>query len=711
MRSLFKGARDPKSRTRYPVLWVAATLAVVLTSGVACGTKRPSPVRRESGLSVLLITFDTLRADALGSYGNTHAQTPWMDRLAANGVLFANAHAHNVVTLPSHANILSGRYPFDHGVRDNSGFRFPPTIETLATILKARGYRTGAFVSAFPLDSRFGLNRGFDIYEDSFVEAEPQQPFFMTERSGTSTVALAQRWLASQGSHPSFCWVHLYEPHFPYRPAEPFSSRTSRPYDGEVSTADAAMRPLVEPILTAGNDARTLVVLTSDHGESLGEHGEATHGIFAYEASLRVPLIVYQPRLLQPGIVTTPARHIDVLPTVLDALSIALPAGLPGKSLLPAIAGSGASDEVTYFEALSSTFNRGTAPLFGVLKERSKYIQLPIPELYDVGADPHEAVNLASRHPERLRELDRLVTSFRAAARDAKRIDEDADTHARLKALGYVAGATSGKARYTEGDDPKRLVDLDNQLQEVTGLYLDGDLPRALERCRDLVRRRPSMTMALLYLAHLERESGHLDAGIEALRKAVAASPTDPQARALLGAYLTQGGRAADAIDALEPMATQPNADLQVVVSYALAQAKLGRHDTAANALAAARERDSSNAMLLVELGTVHLMANDRDAARKAFEGALAINENVARAHSSLGALDADAGRRDAAFAHWRRAVEIDRRELEKLLTLGILQQRANRSEAARPYLEFFAATASPSQYASQLEMVRQWLR
>src|SRR5207302_2705634 len=205
-----------------------------------------------------------------------------------------------------------GRHPTDHGARDNPGFRFPATIDTLATVLKARGYRTGAFVSAYPLDSRFGLDRGFDAYDDSFVDAQPRPAFLEQERRGAETVARAKRWLdAGAKDQPYFAWVHLYEPHFPYAPPEPFASRyKAAPYLGEVSAADAALAPLVSPILDQGANGRTLVVVTGDHGESLGEHGEMTHGLFAYEATLHVPLIVYEPRLLKPRVVDEPARHV-----------------------------------------------------------------------------------------------------------------------------------------------------------------------------------------------------------------------------------------------------------------------------------------------------------------------------------------------------------------------------------------------------------------
>ncbi|MFI5184997.1 MAG: sulfatase, partial [Vicinamibacteria bacterium] len=269
----------------FALLATAACALVVVLFGILY-----PPIRRDPGLSVLLVTIDTLRADALGCYGRKGAETPWIDRLAEGGVRFEEAHAHNVVTLPSHANLLSGRYPLEHGVRDNTGFRFPATQPTLATLLKAGGWQTGAFVSAFPLDSRFGLDRGFDVYDDRLGGTETTTAFLVPERKGTKTVAAARGWLEKVRGQRFFAFVHLYEPHFPYVPPEPFASRfRSEPYHGEVAAADAALEPLLEPILAAGPAARTLVVLTSDHGESLGEHGEDTHGVFAYEATLRVP--------------------------------------------------------------------------------------------------------------------------------------------------------------------------------------------------------------------------------------------------------------------------------------------------------------------------------------------------------------------------------------------------------------------------------------
>ncbi|MGH9328982.1 MAG: sulfatase-like hydrolase/transferase, partial [Vicinamibacterales bacterium] len=661
----------------------------MLTLG-GCQRAGPQDVDRQGPTSVLLITIDTLRADAVG-----RGRTPSIDRLAASGVRFDDARAHNVVTLPSHANILAGRHPQDHGVRDNSGYRFPPDRPTLATLLKDRGYSTGAFVSAFPLDSRFGLDRGFDVYEDSFVDARPGTAFMFQERRGGDTVALARQWMAAQGADPFFCWVHLYEPHFPYSPT----------YADDVAAADAALAPLVEPLVADGARGSMLVVLTSDHGESLGEHGEATHGIFGYDASLKVPLIFYHPRRWKPRVLAGPARHVDILPTLLEALSLPAPHGLPGRSLMKVMSGAAETDSaVTYFEALSGALNRGWAPLHGVVSHRMKYIDLPIPELYDLFSDPGEAHNLAGEQPVRVKELRALLKTFRAEGSQAARSAEAAGTRERLRSLGYAAaGSSPVKERSTEDDDPKRLIQLDAMLQEVESLYFAGDLDRAAARCRELIRRRPGMVISLMHLAQIERDRGDLSAAIEAMRSATALTPGDGETAALLGTYLTEAGRPRDAIVVLEPHARQDGADVQVLTAYSLALARRGRSADALAALGRAREPDPASARRLVETGTVRLIAGDRDGARRDFEAALATNPESARAHSSLGVLAAEDRHLSQAIEHWREAVRLDPREYRTVLGMGAALARAGRTVEARAYFDFLASSAPPPEYAREI--------
>jgi tetratricopeptide (TPR) repeat protein len=628
-----------------------------------------------------------------------------MDRLAAGGVRFDRARAHNVITLPSHANILSGRLPSQHGVRDNAGFRFPADQPTLATILKARGYRTGSFVSAFPLDSRFGLDRDFDVYDDSFADARAGRAFLVQERRGVETVALARRWIDTRSMQPYFCWVHLFEPHYPY----------SQTYADDVAAADEALGPLLEPILAAGGSSPTIVVLTSDHGESLGEHGEATHGIFAYESTLRVPLVLYHPRVWKPQVIAEGGRHIDILPTVLGALSVPAPLGLPGTHLAsqpaqpPTSAQSAKS--VAYFEALSGTLNRGWAPLRGVIRDELKYIDLPVRELYDLRANPAESRNLASERPDVVKELSALLGTFASETATGRTPPSD-ETQARLRSLGYVtSGGGTIKNRYTEADDPKALIALDKALNEVTALYLAGDLARAAARCRELVRRRPTMTLSRIYLAQIERERGNLAGAINALRPAAASNPDDVETMSLLAASLTEAGRAREAVALLEPLVKRDAPDLQILTAYGLSLARLGRIDEALAVLDRARAQDPSNARLLVETGTVRMIANDRAGARKDFEAALARNPELARAHSSLGVIAADERNLPQAIEHWGRAVRLDPREYRTVLGVGSALVRAGRTVEARAYFDFLAASSPPPEYAREIDRARVALR
>jgi arylsulfatase A-like enzyme len=427
----------------------------------ACG--RPAPERRDPAQNVLLITIDTLRADAVGAYGNRTVSTPWIDRLAAGGVRFDQAHASTVVTLPSHANILSGVYPFRHGVRENAGFRFPATADTLATLLHARGYRTGAFVSAFPARRPLRPDARLRRLRRSLRQGRTNVAFRVPERPAAATITAALAWMRQGGSAgasqpsaaaPWFAWVHLYEPHFPYAPPEPYASRyRGAPYFGEVAATDAALASLLQPALDGPADADTLVVLTADHGESLGEHGEMTHGLFAYEGTLRVPLVLFQRGAFTPHVVAAPVRHVDILPTILDAVGAPLPSAIDGRSLLALASGAAAEPTATYFESLSASLNRGWAPLYGVSRDSLKYIDLPIPELYDLAADPAESRDLAASRPNDVRELQRLLAALRADDRGLR-----LRANGRRRASSCGASATCRARRRARSTTPRPTI-------------------------------------------------------------------------------------------------------------------------------------------------------------------------------------------------------------------------------------------------------------
>jgi len=660
---------------------------------------------------VLLVTIDTLRCDALGAYGNHQGTSPHLDRLAREGVLFRRAHAHNVVTLASHSNILSGRLPFEHGVRGNAGFRFPVHVSTLATVLKAHGFGTGAFVSGFPLDSRFGLDRGFDVYDDDFGQAESAFSFELPERAATETVAAAVRFVTRHRDEPFFCWVHLYDPHVPYHPPEPFATRfAAAPYLGEVAATDAALAPLLGSLAETARP--TLLVLTADHGEGLGDHGETTHGLFAYEETLHIPLILHAPGLLQPRVVEQAVAHVDLLPTVLDVLGLDRPEGLSGRSLLPLAAGRTARPVPTYFEALSGSLERGWAPLHGVIQDGHKYVDLPIPELYDLRDDPEEAENLAGAQAAEVSRLSAALRTFRA--RDpgpTARRQEDAATRARLEALGYVATAAAPKATYGPEDDPKRLVELDRLLQRVIALHRAGHLLEAEQLCRELVRRRPEMTISWQQLAMLERRLGRLAEAVTAARQSFDRRPDDEGAAVLLAGYLSEAGQPEQAVAVLAPFFAAKDASLDVLVTTSAAQARLGRFDQAREGFERALRLDPTNAMAHVQLATLLLGQGQLTEARRCLQTAVAIDDRLALAHHTLGLVALATGDRVEAEQRFRRAVELSPREADPLLQLGILLARDGRQSEARPYLERFLESAPRPLYDVQVAQVRAWLK
>lgn len=453
---------------------------VALLIGVSCTSPAPEQIREPAG-DIILVTIDTWRFDAAGFAGNAHVKTPFLDSLAARGIVFTNAHAHNVVTLPSHANILTGLNPFQHGVRENAGFVLDDSHTTVAERLRDAGYTTAAFVAAYPLDARFGLKQGFDLYDDNYGKGRAALDFKIQERPASAVLEPAAAWWRSMEGRKRFLWVHLYDPHAPYAPPESFANeyRDNR-YLGEVAAVDAALRHHVGPLISDG----TTVIVTSDHGEALGEHGELTHGLFAYEATLKVPLVVVAPGVV-PHREAEFARHIDIVPTILERAGLPIPPALPGQSLLRVL-----ERRDTYFESLSASLNRGWAPLTGIIQGGSKYIDLPVPELYDLSSDPREQNNLLDQRRREVAAARRTLAAMNIAPPVKRTIS--AEEAAQLRSLGYVAGTASGTSITVE-DDPKNLVGIDRKMHEVIDRYQRNDLPTALRLAREIVSERPRM--------------------------------------------------------------------------------------------------------------------------------------------------------------------------------------------------------------------------
>lgn len=664
---------------------------------------------RSPDQNVLVVTIDTLRADALGSYGG-RAATPGLDALAADGIQYDFAHAHAVITLPSHVSIFSGLNPATHGVRDNSGYRVPPDTITLATLLKSRGFATGAFIGGFPLDSQFGLDVGFDVYDDRVHEVRGATTFAESERPAEEVVASALEWIARRGPEPWYAWVHVYDPHAPNTPPGRFAADyADDPYAGEVAYTDQALGPLFDRVRALSNRP-TLVIVTSDHGEGLGDHGEATHGIFAYEAMLRVPLIVAQyaqghptagPRPRRPRRSALAVQHIDILPTALDALQLPGPAGLPGRSLFTLTADV-ARVRARYFEALAPSLNRGWAPLTGVLVDREKYIELPLPELYDLARDPAEVDNLADTRSARRDALRNRLREFGPTA-PGRRVAESAETFERLRALGYTSGSAPPKKTYTEDDDPKRLIALDQEMMRAVALFNAGQLREAADIYRGIIDRRPDMGLAYLHLSFLDWEMGRRAEAIGTLRQALARGITSAEAQWKLGMYLSEVGALDQALPLLEEAADRPDAGVDALNALGIAYARSGQTARALAVFERILTVDVRNVMALQNIGSAHLAAGNVGAARAAFVRAIDVNPDWAAAYTGLGAAELQSGRPDAAISAWTRAVTLNPQDFDALFNLATQLTAAGRFEAARPYLVRFVQSAPRDVYGADI--------
>lgn len=649
---------------------------------------------------IILITIDTTRADALGYTGNTRVKTPFIDALADRGIVFTNAHAHNVVTLPSHVNILTGLFAYQHGVHDNAGFVLDPSHLTVATRLRRAGYTTGAFVGAFALDSRFGLNQGFDTYDDNYGKGQATVDFVEQERRASAVLDAATKWWQEREGKKRFLWVHLYDPHAPYLPPEPFlSTYRNNEYLGEIAYVDDALAKAIGPILAANPDA--LVVLTSDHGESLGEHGEQTHGLFAYESTLKIPLIVARggnAHRVEPAYV----RHVDIVPTILDAAGVAVPKELPGQSLLRSVAPAD-----SYFESLSASLNRGWAPLTGIIHRGVKYIDLPIAELYDLPHDPREATNLIDERRRDAGESKALLQPMQAELSVANRTIAPEEV-ARLRSLGYVAGSAAAPAHYTAADDPKSLTGLDDKMHRAIDAFERNDPRRGLALAREVVQERPAMVAGREILAFMLRQNDLVPEAIEQLKIIIRDPGASVDDRVQLALLYCETAQPDAAVGLLAGMAAAKNPDVLNALGVALSNQ--GKPQQAREQFERVLSFDANNAPALQNLGILSMHLGDGSAAMSYLSRALALNPRLPLALNTLGVAYARSNDYTRAVDAWNRAVQIDPRQYDALYNIGLVEARAGHRDQARRALTQFVETAPASSYSADVAAARKAL-
>jgi len=626
----------------------------------------PAPAAPKTRPNVILITIDTVRADHLGCYGAKDIQTPTLDALARDGIVFERVISQVPLTWPSHAVILTGLYPFQNGVQDFTGQPLEPRFRSVAQSFKQHGYATGAVVSAFVLDRSWGLARGFDFYDDAFApEAFVNRDLGLVDRRAGESVTRALTWLKKNPRRPFFFWLHLYDPHSPYDPPEPYRTQyRSHLYDGEIAYADHELGRLITWLKLNKLYDNSLIAFLSDHGESLGEHGEHEHGFFVYNATVHVPLIVKLPAGsgIRPGRISRPVETVAVAPTLVRVASIqdAIEKQFQSHGLL---GGDAEAEEESYSETFYPFSSFGWSPLHALETTRYHYIDAPDPELYDLIADPEEKNNLAAQQTATVavlkERLERRLRTHRFTPAQVGGQDGSSqlspDALEKLRALGYVAyrSPVSADALASGLPDPKGKLWEFNSILEAADAFQVGDFATGESLLAKVQERDPKMH-AVPYML-----------GEAALRQ-------------------RQWGRAAAELQ--KALELDPNFD-QAMTALARALHEKGDDAGARQWLDKALQHDKQNFRAWYELGWIEFRAGNKDSAQTAFEKALSIQPNFALAQRDLGILYFGRKQYEKAVSCLLRASQLGVNEAPLFNFLGICYSLTGRlSQAVRTY-------------------------
>ena len=706
------GKGEPAGRSRMRsgarVFIPAGVVALVIAGAGLWWFLSSRPARSASGLdlgraaagrtdlNLLVITLDTTRADRIGAYGYQGVETPTIDRLASEGVLFEQAMATASLTLPAHCSIFTSRFPPEHGVRDNGGFFLSPQQLTLATYLKGKGLRTGAVVAAYVLDGKWGLNQGFETYVDDFDLSKQARGFGLgdVQRPGNEVVDRALPWLEKVKGQRFFAWLHFYDPHTPYAPPEPFKSRyAEHPYAGEIAFMDSQIARVIGFFERNGLLDRTVVAVIGDHGEGLNQHSEGTHGFFIYQSTARVPFIIRTPfEHLRGRRVSDPVRSVDLMPTVLDLMGVAPPKGIAGVSLAPLMTGDRKTlDLEAYAEALYPLHHFGWSELRAWRAGRYKAIDAPRPELYDLERDPHEERNI---YTERRALADSMIARLRQQEADSagegvsKPAPEvDPEARARLAALGYVGSfvATSSSPR-TDRADPKDKIDLFNLMTEAREGAKDEDPDKTFERVVGLYKKvlaqDPNVIDAWFSLGNVYQRAHRHEEAIAYFKRALELKPDyDLPVINMANAYRALGKDEAALAGYEHYLTIDPK---NAHVRYEVGQIYLDRGDEAraAQNFHQALEIDPRQAPARNALGVLAFRHGDLAGAEREVRAALDLRNDVRLAHYNLALIAEERNDLRTAEAEYRREIEIHPDAYKAAFNLGRLYERLGDPQA-----------------------------
>jgi len=639
----------------------------------------PSCRRERPRYNVLLITLDTFRADRI------NASTPNLQKLANESVRFANADSPVPLTLPAHCSLLSGALPLHHGVRNNGANPFPDDRDDLATMFGRTGYRTGAFVSSFVLDRRFGLARGFDTYDDEIPrETASEANVLEAERRGGITVDRAIAWLKRSDTRPYFAWVHLYDAHAPYAPPSPYQQT----YDGEIQYVDAQVGRLLDAI----DRSNTIIAIVGDHGEALGEHGELTHGLLIYEPTLHVPMMIAAPDTKARDVKTS-VSTVDLAPT-LAALASAKLDRADGRAL--ALDAEPQSNDVYAESQYALQF--GWSELASVRHGDTKLISNR--ELYDLAHDPNEKVNVLTTSRREFRQLDDALTAIRKTAVVATQTTIDEETKRKLASLGYIAPVTSAKGGTA---DPVKMAPLFRRFEEATWALNGGREKEAMTMLAELVKDDPSNPVFRASLARALRHEGQLEQAIKLYREAVAISPGDAESWYNLAIALQEAGHAEEGViairEALHRDARRPEAHNALGIAYT----NEGNLPAAEAEFRQALVLDARNARAYNNLGNTLRATNRFDEARDAYQHAIALAPSYADPLNGVGVIDVQQDRPREAIAEFDAALRIAPNYYEAQLNRGIaLKVSGDNAAAADQFRRLLAVLPPGREYEAQ---------
>jgi arylsulfatase A-like enzyme/Tfp pilus assembly protein PilF len=674
--------------------WRLAWLALLVLAG--CG--------RQPRLNLLLLTIDTCRADHFSCYGYDLLHTPNVDGLATEGVLFEAARTCVPITLPSHVSIMTGLYPSSHGVRENGMYKTPDSLLTLAEILKDEGYATAAFVGAFPVESRFNLDQGFDHYGDTFGEREGRGragaggiAIFFNERSAKEVNAEFFQWLDERESQPFFVWLHYFEPHQPHEPQPPYDGLcVGRPYDAEIAFVDECVGMLREKLEEKGLLERTIVAVTSDHGEGLGEHNELTHALLLYDPTLRVPLIIRCPAGMDlSGRVTEPVRTVDLPPTLLELVGVKPPDFWEGKSLVDLVRGGVAPSDEHYYETFYGRLHFGWSVLMGYQAGGWKYLHGPSPELYHVAADLLEGEDLVAARPEVAAELREklfslLSTSASGGGAHAWFRGRDAETQQRLEALGYVGSwkEVGPQESWFVGPNPREMMDAHRWFNLARTYVHQGMWLQAIEAFRQAIETNPNSLDARTGLVQAFLQCGEKAAALGGAREAVELAPDKGEAWLLLARSLLLHRRFDEALQAATEALAKGADPVASWIVVGEASESTGDYEKAVSAYRHALGEDPSHFQSRLGLATCLARTGRNDEARGEFELGLRDNPYWAPAHYNYGVFLFEQRYVREAMVRFRRALKLSPKYVAAHHALAILLHEDGKDHDAVPHLE-----------------------